>query len=302
MQNVLRVIVALVLASVPLACGSSSSAPASADDEGALAGRTFLVKVPAGYDGSHPVPLVVAIHGYGNDAGGFEPYFGLDAVADEQGFLVVYPDGTIDASGRRFFSATDACCDFFGSGVDDVAFIKALLDHMAAKYNVDPNRIYAVGHSNGGFMSYRLACDLSSRFAAVVSLEGAMWNDVSRCRPSEPVSILEVHGTSDDVVSPSGGDSLDGNANRTYPSLEQTLDDWKGFDHCADTSTPGSDPGPIESDPTQGTVVTVWSGAQADVELWMVQGGVHSPKLTPQWPEAIYAFLSAHPKGAARRL
>jgi polyhydroxybutyrate depolymerase len=284
-----------------LACSSpgSSPRPASVVHGDPLAGRTYSLKVPAGYDGSRPLPLVVALHGYGGDAKGIEGYFGLDAVADAHGFFVVYPDGTVDEAGHRFFTSTDACCDFYGTGVDDVAFIGALLDRIEATYAIDKARVYSVGHSNGGFMSYRLACDLSDRFAAIVSLEGAMWLDPSHCRPSSPVAVLEVHGTDDFVIPTSGGDVVDGYANRTFPSVVATLASWQSFDGTGPGARAGPDPGSIDSETMQGITVQQWSG-RADVELWMILGGTHGPALTPAWPEALYGFLMAHPKGSGQ--
>jgi polyhydroxybutyrate depolymerase len=261
----------LLVALGSVACGDHA-APSPPRSSAALDGRTYVLKVPSGYDGSHPLPLIVATHGYGGTGATLVPYFGLDPVADERGFFVVYPDGSVDESGRRFFSATDACCDFYETGVDDVAFIDALVDHIEAMYSIDPTRVYAVGYSNGGFMSYRLACDLSPRFAAIVSLEGAMWNDPSKCRPTMPVAILEVHGS-------------------------QTMGSWAALDHCPGTTIPGVDPGVIDGETSQPTTSELWTGGTADVELWENQGGTHSPALTPAWPEAIVDFLMAHPRG-----
>jgi polyhydroxybutyrate depolymerase len=285
----------VILVGSPLACGDHAT-PASSS--AALDGRTYVLKVPDGYDGSHPLPLIVATHGYGGTGSTLVPYFGLDPVADERGFFVVYPDGTVDQSGRRFFNATDACCDFYGTGVDDVAFIDSLVDHIEATYAIDPSRVYAVGYSNGGFMSYRLACDLSPRFAAIVSLEGAMWNDPSQCRPTAPVAILEVHGTDDIVISPAGGNVVDGYSNRVYPPLVETVGSWATLNGCAETGLPGADPGAIDGETSQPTTAQTSSGCRADVDLWMNQGGTHSPALTSTWPEAIVDFLMAHPKSS----
>ena len=283
----------LVSAGALVACGSHA-APSSPTLE--LAGRTYILKVPEGYDGSRPLPLIVATHGYGGDGNRQASYFGLDPVADERGFFVVSPEGTVDQSGRRFFTSTDACCDFYGTGVDDVAFIGSLIDHLESTYAIDPARVYAVGHSNGGFMSYKLACDLSPRFAAIVSLEGAMWNDPSQCHPTEPVAILEVHGTDDVVILPAGGDAVDGYPDRVYPSVAQTMASWALLDGCAQTTRPGPDPGAIDSETSQPATVERWNDCRADVELWMIQGGTHSPSLTSAWPEAIVDFLMAHAK------
>jgi polyhydroxybutyrate depolymerase len=259
-------------------------------------GRTYNLKVPDGYDGSRPLPLVVALHAYSSSPEVIESYFGLDPLADAQGFFVAYPQGTTDEVGHAFFSATDACCDFYGTGVDDVAFIAALLDQVEAGYAIDPARVFAVGHSNGAFMSHRLACDLSPRFAAVVSLEGATWFDASRCRPTSPVTVLEVHGTDDTVIDPAGGDSVDGYPDRIYPSVAQTVATWTKLAGCTGPTQPGADPGPIDAETSGGTVVQQCSGPASDVGLWMTQGGTHNPELTATWPQVLYAFLMAHPK------
>ncbi len=291
-------VLALVLGGLAVACDDSGTTGA-ANPSDPLAGRTYILKVPAGYDSSHPLPLVVAVHAYTSDAAGLEAYFGLDAVADERNFFIVYPEGTIDAAGHRFFSATDACCDFYGTGVDDVAFVDALIDRLEATYAIDPTRIYAVGHSNGGFMSHRLACDLSPRFAAIVSLEGATWMDSSRCQPTSSVAVVEVHGTDDPIINPAGGDDVDGYPGRVYPSVAQTIGSWARFEGCGATTSPGGDPGRIDSETQEPTTVQRWEGCRQDVELWMVQGGTHVPELTSLWPQRLADFLLAHQKGPA---
>ncbi|HEY2515482.1 MAG TPA: PHB depolymerase family esterase [Polyangiaceae bacterium] len=286
----------VALAPFALACSGEPSRPRSSEAL-TVSGRQYFLKIPAGYDGSDPRPLVIAIHGYGTSAEYLEGYFGLDPLADARGFFVVYPEGTIDASGRRFFSATDACCDFYGTGVDDVRFLSTLLDELEATYAIDPARVFVVGHSNGGFMGYRLACDLSSRIAAVVSLSGAMWKDPARCRPTSDVSILEVHGTDDAIILPQGGYEVDGHSGRVYPTLEETVSSWAGFDACANDGQPGPDPGHIDAETTLPASVTRW-GTDADVELWKISGGTHVPRLTSAWAPAIVDFLMAHPKVA----
>jgi polyhydroxybutyrate depolymerase len=286
----------LLLILATLGVAACSDRPTTAGTSDPMAGRTYILKVPLGYDGSRPLPLVLAIHGYGASGASIEEYFGLDPVADAQSFFVAYPDGTMDASGRRFFSATDACCDFFGTGVDDVAFFGALIDSIAATYAIDASRIYAVGHSNGGFMSHRLACDMSPRIAAVVSLEGATWSDPTRCQPTEPVAVAEVHGTDDVTISPAGGNVVDGFPGRVYPSLAQTMATWAGLETCGATTRVGADPGVIDSETSAATTVTQWTGCQNDVELWSIEGGTHVPALTAAWPEALHTFLAAHSK------
>ena len=104
--------------------------------------------------------------------------------SDQEGFLYLHPDGTTDCLGDPFWNATDACCNFCGSSVDDVAFLSAVLDAIEAQFTVDPRRIFLIGHSNGGFMSYRMACEHADRVAAIASLAGATWFDPLDCGPS----------------------------------------------------------------------------------------------------------------------
>jgi polyhydroxybutyrate depolymerase len=287
----------LALVAALLTAAACNAAPDAAFST--FSGREYILKVPAGLDAAPAAlrPLVIVLHGLGGDAADMESFFQLDPLADEQGFFVLYPQGTINLAGQRFFNATDACCDFFESGVDDVAFIDGLIDHIAAEYSIDPARIYVTGHSNGGFMSYRLACDLSPRIAAIVSLEGAMWNDPSHCHPTSPVAVLEVHGTDDVSIDPAGGNVTGGHAGFVYPSVATTLLDWQGFNECGAGAT-GSSPGEIDSETSGPVNVELWNGCSAAVELWMIEGGTHAPTLTPAWPRAVVDFFMAHPKSS----
>ena len=187
--------------------------------------RPYTLQVPTGYRPGVPAPLLILLHGYGVNGWTQNVYFGLGDIVDQKGFLYAYPDGTSDPTGQHFWNATDACCNFFGSTVDDVAYVNAIIDDVEKKYDVDRKRIFLVGHSNGAFMSYRLACDLSPRIAAIVGLAGAIWQDAARCQPSEPVSVLAVHGTLDVVVVYNGG-QIFGN---TYPGARETVSRWAGM-------------------------------------------------------------------------
>src|SRR5581483_1904160 len=137
-------------------------------DSSLVVARPYNFRVPAGYDATKPTPLVVALHGYADWGAKIDGYFGLGTIVDAAGFLYAYPDGSVEPlSGNRFWNATDACCNLTFLPVDDVAYLDAVLDDISAKYNVDPKRIFVVGHSTGGFMSHRFACDAASRVAAI---------------------------------------------------------------------------------------------------------------------------------------
>src|SRR5262245_47224615 len=131
------------------------------------------VHVPPGYTGETAVPLVLLLHGYGASGILEEHYMNLSAQADADVFLLALPNGTKDRFGLRYWNATDACCSHGRDFPDDSTYLLDVIDRLSAIYNVDPLRIFVVGHSNGAFMAHRLACDHADRIAAVVSLEGA---------------------------------------------------------------------------------------------------------------------------------
>ncbi|RLB45517.1 MAG: hypothetical protein DRI90_28360, partial [Deltaproteobacteria bacterium] len=140
-------------------------------------------------------PLFIYLHGLGASGRRLLSALDLAAFADRKQVFIVAPDGTRDSRGRRFWNASGACCDFDRSGVDDVAYLTALIDDVRARQPVDPKRIYVVGYSNGGFMAHRLACELSDRIAGIASFSGAAY-DATECT-AEPVTVLQVHGDRD---------------------------------------------------------------------------------------------------------
>ena len=293
------------------ACSSGSgNAPGDAGSDAAsiVATRPYGFKVPAGYDGDSPTPLVIMLHGYGLTPAAQEDYFQFGAVADEQTFLYAYPGGTVDPTNARFWNADDACCNFFGAEVDDIGYIDAVIDDVSAKYNVDPRRIFIVGHSNGAFMSHRLACERSGRIAAIASLAGAVWRDATKCNPSRPISVLDVHGDADNVVLFGGGAIpagflAPGNPPTTqppYPSQAQTMSTWAGKNGCSGALAPNGvtldlDVALVGAETSESGYTGCPTGI--GVELWTIRGGGHVPLLAqPNLPQSIYAFFKAHPK------
>jgi polyhydroxybutyrate depolymerase len=266
--------------------------------------RPYHFQVPTGYDSSRPTPLVILLHGYTATGATQEAYFQLAPVADARGFLYAWPDGTVDATGQHFWNADDACCDIYGANPDDVGYVNQIVDDMSTRFNVDPKRVYLVGHSNGAFMAHRMACDAAPRFAAIVALAGAVWNDPSLCQPSTRVSVLAVHGDLDAVVNYNGGQTpnfagglLSG---RTYPSAHGTVATWSAKNGCSgaiaatgqtldlDTVLVGPE-----------TKIEAYAGCPAggSVELWTIQGGGHLPAFAqPTWPDAVWSWLDEHPK------
>lgn len=260
-----------------------------------LAQRPYDVEVPSGYDAARPAPLIVLLHGFGSDPATVAGYFDIAALAEQRGFLYVVPTGTPDAAGQLFWNATDACCDLDGIGTDDSAYLAELVQQVQSDYSVDPKRIYFVGHSNGGFMSYRMACDHSDVVAAIVSLAGAMWADPAACAPSEPVSVLQIHGTADGVVAYDGGVF----AGHAHPGALATVEAWATYNGCATATT--SEDGALDLDSRltdAETSVLTYTGCPGSgaVELWSIADGAHSPSPSATFAPSIIDFLLAHPK------
>lgn len=261
-----------------------------------LAARPYRMVVPPNYDGGASMPFVVLLHGYGATGAQQDLYFGLSALGTSRGFLLATPDGTLNIASQRFWNATDACCDFASSGVDDVKYLTAILDDVSLRYRVDPKRIFFMGHSNGGFMSHRMACELSPRIAGIMSLAGANWKDAGTCQPTQPLAVLQVHGTLDSVIAYAGGTTSFGGA--VFPGAVETMQAWAARMGCSSNQTSaGAD---LNLDLLVGneTVRTQWAGcSDAGVaQLWTIQGGSHLPTFTSQWPDDAYDFLMAHPK------
>jgi polyhydroxybutyrate depolymerase len=255
--------------------------------------RRYLIHRPKGYDGKTPLPLVLVLHGAVQGAINVERMSGMSAKADEEGFLVAYPNGT-SGSGLAPTWNAGACCGYaMTNKVDDVGFLRALIDRLEHDYTVDPKRVFVTGISNGGMMSYRLACELADRVAAIAPVEGAQ--DLE-CRPSGPVSVLIFHGTADLLVPYKGGRTpFQIPPVRTDTPVSSTVAFWVKQDGCSTT------PKHEETTPLR---VDTYSGCKdaAGVALYTIPGGHH------MWPgtrlshndvpatDIMWSFFATHPK------
>jgi polyhydroxybutyrate depolymerase len=259
-----------------------------------VAGRPYtLHEPPAGSD--RPAPLLILLHGYGATGAIQAAYLKLMPVTDAHGMLFVALDGTTNALGKQFWNATDACCGR-RSTVDDSAYITAVIADIEARHSVDTKRVFLMGHSNGGFMSYRMACDHADRIAAIVSIAGATFDNPRRCTPSEPVATLEVHGTGDKTIAYGGG-RIGGVA---FPGARQTVRTWARYDGCRVVPDPAPVPATrtiVENLP-RATVTSYSRGcaSHGHAELWTQPDGPHIPAFTDTFSEQAVSFLLAHPK------
>lgn len=257
------------------------------------------VTVPTGYDPDAPAPLIVSLHGYTGNGEQHAEYFGMRRLADDYGFLFIAPNGTREPEGDEnpFWNASDACCDLYRTGVDDVGYIVGLIDAVAERWAVDPERVYLAGHSNGGFMAYRVAYEHPGRIAAIASLAGAARR--MDAPPAAPVHVLQIHGTADDVIEYGGGEIQE----ISYPGARASAGLWARWNGCdrrargresrdLDASLPGHETGAL--------VYIARCALGGHVALWTISGGGHTPPLSETFGAQVVEWLLAHPKPESR--
>lgn len=270
----------------------SSDASSDVDHDSPLGGsRPAKVTLPSTYDHARAHPLVILLHGYSATGSIQDLYLDFTPRAVARGFIAVVPEGKTNPGGQQYWNASPGwCCDFLNSGVDDAGYLVGLVAEAKGRFNVDADRVYLVGHSNGGFMSYKLACEHAEVFAAMVSIAGAMPLAASECAPSEPVGVLQVHGTFDTVINYFGTIGQ-------YPSAVTAIERWAGHNGCATSASVGED---MDYDNAifgaETTVLQHRSCRGGAAELWKMSGSAHVPAFTPAFMPAVLDWLLAHAK------
>tara|TARA_B110000967_G_scaffold170092_1_gene179870 strand:+ start:1911 stop:2801 length:891 start_codon:yes stop_codon:yes gene_type:complete len=191
--------------------------------------REYVLYIPNSYDGTYAVPLLVNFHGFGGNASEFMSYADMRSLAESDTFILVYPQGSC-LDGSSHWNA----CPLGGenkSNADDLGFVESIINKISSQYNVDMERIYAAGYSNGGMMAYGLANYKSDLIAAVASVSGAMLDCIGST--SHPMPVVHLHGTDDGV--------LPYNGNSDWSSAQSTLDHWINFNNTITTPTASSD-------------------------------------------------------------
>ena len=231
--------------------------------------RNYILYVPAIYDGANAVPLVINLHGYGSNAAQQNFYGNFKNLADVDNFLVVLPDGTKDLSGTTYWNSFAV-----GGSVDDVAFISGLIDTLSQNYNIDPTKIFSTGMSNGGFMSYRLACELNNRISKIASVTGSMNTTLQgTCSPGAPIPVMQIHGTNDPTVSYNGSFGV--------VAIEDVVDYWVNNNNCESVPIVENLPDINTSDNSTVERYTYANGdAGSSVIFYKIIGGGHT------WPDA----------------
>lgn len=222
--------------------------------------RVARIHVPSTYDPAKGIPVVLNFHGYTSNGRDQAAYTRMNAKADAAGFVAVHGEGFSSS-----WNAGACCGQAQSQGLDDVGFVNALLDELSEKLCVDTKRVFSTGLSNGGFLSYRLACESAGRIAAIAPVAGVM--GIPTCNPSRAVPVMHFHGTNDGLVPYNGGNG--------FPSVADTISGWVMRDQCT-----GGEKTTFE----KGNVRCVTRDACAnggEVTLCTVDGGGHT------WPGAM---------------
>lgn len=242
--------------------------------------RQYRLYVPRSYQRGKPVALIFGFHGNTGHADQFEAYSGFSPLAEREGFIVVYPQG---AGGQYPTWETK-------EGSKDVQFVRDLIVKVSGICSIDSKRIYAVGHSLGGGMANRLACDLAERIAAIGPVSGAYQNPLP-CTPTQPVAVVAIHGTNDSVVFyqgiPPGGMVIEAYTAIGTP-IPQWASGWAGRNDCDANATVIYNEEPVSAQQ--------WSGCRnaADVVLYTIRGGEHGWPSEMDAPQVIWDFFAKH--------
>ncbi|MEZ4530064.1 MAG: PHB depolymerase family esterase [Thermomicrobiales bacterium] len=237
--------------------------------------RTYRVHVPGGRSPELGFPVLFVLHGGGGNAKQVERSTGFSELADREGFIVVYPNGSGRFPRRLTWNAHNCCAYAYEENIDDVSFISALIDRIVADYHADSTRIYITGHSNGAMMTFRIACELSEKIAAAAPNAGALNTD--SCQPVSPVAMLIMNGEDDTKVPVAGGTPTGSGPAGEYDRVDTptsfAVDTWVRLDGC---------PGPATVVETPSSITRAWSGCEggSEVEQVIIRDWEHS------WPSA----------------
>lgn len=196
--------------------------------------RMYRIHVPKGYRADQASPMVVSMHGGGGNMSyqANDEYYGWVSKSEQAGFIAVFPNGYSRFRGGKLatWNAGICCGQARDKNIDDVGFIKAMIADIKTKFNIEANRIYANGMSNGGMMSYRLACELSDTIRAVASVTGT--DGTPQCSSTKAIPIFHIHAKDDDRVLYNGGSGNASDTHADFVSVPKTIEKWVKFDRC----------------------------------------------------------------------
>ena len=227
--------------------------------------RTYITYVPAIYNSSNAVPLIFNLHGRGGNSFIAMNQADFRDIADTANFIIVHPKGLPNSNG-------DSHWNYGNSTGDDIGFINALYDKLIIDYNININKVYSVGMSNGGAMSYYLACDMSDKIAAIASVTGAMsYFQFQSCNPNHPTPLLQIHGTNDTIVN--------------FSSMTYGLEYWRSYNNCELIADTISIPDYVLNDSSTVDHILFNNGDNGvTTELFKIYNGGHT------WPGSNFSF------------
>lgn len=253
--------------------------------------RDFLLHVPPGYHGDKPLPMLLVMHGAFSTAVQTERETGFSALADREGFLVAYPEGIGLFGFLQHWNAGHCCGKAEADGVDDVAFVDAVIAEVRRRLSVDPQRIYMAGMSNGGMFTYRFAAERTTTLAAAAVVSGAIGSRQEGAgvswqmpAPDAALSLIVFHGLADEHIPAAGGKSPFKGGDRVYASVAQAAAFWSTANGCR---------GEPEEIP--------WRGGQRQQWLDCTEGGTVEVNLLTdwghQWPAPFFSggLAEGHP-------
>ena len=250
------------------------------------ADRRYRVHVPKSYDPTKPIPVIIGFHGGGGNPESMIMLSGLNKKSDEAGFIVVYPYGTGRERDRGLTFNGGGCCGYAHQRkIDDIGFVVAMLADLQSAGNIDKNRIYATGISNGGIMTYYVASELSERIAAIAPVAGPMMTDT--CTPKRPVPVMHFHGTGDELAPFNGGKGkgspgVPAFLRPEFNSVEHSINNWVKANGC--DTTPKVEVLPDKADDGMRVTRKSWSDGKNGSEVILVEienGGHTWPGMKP---------------------
>lgn len=203
--------------------------------------RKYLVHVPPSYNANNPTPLILAFHGGGGDMDYMakDELYGLISKSNKEGFIIIFPNGYSKLKIGKFatWNAGNCCGDARDKKIDDVGFVKQIIKNITGQMNIDRNRIFATGMSNGGMVSYVMACELPDVFKAVAAIAGT--DNTVTCSHKTPISVLHIHAKDDDHVLFNGGAGegafKDESKVTDFTSVPASIAEWVGYNQCSAT-------------------------------------------------------------------
>lgn len=254
--------------------------------------RDVILHLPDAYDGETELPLLIALHGGAGRGAHIQRVSGLDAAADEYGFVVAYPNGSSQFEEAIFTWNSGHCCGYaLEQQIDDVGFLAALIERLLEDYSINPQRVYLTGISNGGMMAYRAAAELSEQVAGIAPIAGTIGGQVQPGGetilppiPQEPVAMIAFHGLLDQNVLYEGGHGERTLADRIDVPVETSIDFWLAANGC---------PGEFSEESQAGGNIIIRSyqgcAAGGEVVLVLIADGGHA------WPGGEKGLVSDEP-------